>query len=96
VKTSVLVLAALLVSGSTLACDKPTPPNLPDPDTAVTAQMVKAKNEIKSFIATAEAYLKCIESSDDTADYNSMVEEMQAAADEFNTIVRQYKSRMAG
>ncbi len=95
-KANALVLAALLASGSAMACDKPAPPTLPDPDTAVTAQMVKAKNEIKAFIATAEAYLACIESSDDTASYNSMVEEMQAAAEEFNTIVRQYKSRMAG
>jgi len=95
VKANALIFATLLASSSAFACDKPAAPVLPDPDTAVTAQMVKAKNEIKAFIATAEAYLACVESGDTTA-YNSMVEEMQAAADDFNKIVRKYKSRMAG
>lgn len=88
-----LILATLLSSGTALACDKPVAPVLPDPATAVTAQMVKAKNEIKSFIAKAETYLACVES--DANSYNSMVEEMQAAADEFNVIVRKYKKRMS-
>lgn len=94
-KANALIFATLLASSSAFACDKPTAPVLPDPDTAVTAQMVKAKNEIKAFIATAEAYLACVESGD-TSSYNSMVEEMQAAAENFNNIVRKYKSRMAG
>jgi hypothetical protein len=95
VKANALIFATLLASGSVFACEKPPIPELPDPNTAVTAQMVKAKNEIKAFIASAEAYLACVEDGDTSA-YNSMVEEMQAAADSFNTIVRKYKTRMAG
>jgi len=93
-KIKALIFASLLSPCVAVACDKPAPPVLPDPDTAVTAQMVKAKNEIKSFIAMAEAYLKCVEADDGS--YNLMVEEMQAAAEEFNVIVRKYKKRMAG
>lgn len=94
-KANALILATLLASSSAFACDKPAAPTLPDPDTAVTAQMIKAKNEIKAFIADAEAYLACVERGD-TGAYNSMVEEMQAAAENFNSIVRKYKTRMAG
>lgn len=67
---------------------------MPDPDTAVTAQMIKAKNEMKAFIYAAEGYLECVEK--DAAKHNQMVDEMQAAADTFNQIVRKYKSRMGG
>lgn len=67
---------------------------MPDPDTAVTAQMIKAKNDMKAFIYAAEGYLECV--SKDTAKHNVMVDEMQAAADTFNKIVRKYKSRMEG
>lgn len=88
----ILVLAALLCSPFASACDKPVAPELPDPNAAVTAQMVKAKNDMKDYIAAAESYLKCVEA--DTRSYNAMVETMQKAADEFNAIVRKYKDRM--
>lgn len=83
---------SLAFSSFALSCTKPPLPVMPDPDTAVTAQMVKAKNEINAFLSAAEDYLKCVER--DTNKHNAMVEEMQAAADEFNAIVRKYKARM--
>lgn len=88
------LLAATLAfsSSAALACEKPASPELPDPGTAVTAQMIKAKNDMKAYIKTAEAYLKCVES--DTNKYNHMVDEMQSAAEDFNAIVRKYKKRM--
>lgn len=90
-----LVLTTVLSSGSVIAaCDKPTPPTMPDPDIAVTAQMMKAKNEIKAFISMAESYLACIESTNDIKSHNEMVDAMQATADRFNQVVRQYKARM--
>jgi hypothetical protein len=92
VSIRIFVLAALLCSPFASACDKPVAPELPDPNAAVTAQMVKAKNDMKDYIAAAESYLKCVEA--DTRSYNAMVETMQKAADEFNTIVRKYKARM--
>ena len=95
-KLQALAFASLLASSTAFAaCEKPAIPVLPDPETAVTAQMIKAKNEIKSFIAMAEAYLACIEEAD-VESYNLMVEEMQKAAEDFNGIVRKYKTRMSG
>ncbi len=90
-----LVATAILISASSmaLACDKPAVPALPDPATAVTPQMIKAKNDVKAFLSSAEAYLGCNIS---TKQHNTMVDEMKSVADDFNTIVRAYKSRMAG
>ena len=93
--TQKLIAAAILASCSslTLACDKPTSPSLPDPATAVTPQMVKAKNDVKAFLGAAEAYLKCNIS---TKQHNNMVDEMKSVADDFNEIVRAYKARLSG
>ncbi len=90
-----LLIAALLTSCSSLAlaCDKPATPELPDPATAVTPQMVKAKNDVKAFLGAAEVYLKCNIS---TKQHNTMVDEMKSVADDFNGIVRAYKARLAG
>lgn len=90
-----LLVAAIFASCSSvaLACDKPAVPALPDPATAVTPQMVKAKNDVKAFLGSAETYLKCNIS---TKQHNTMVDEMKSVADDFNTIVRAYKSRLAG
>lgn len=91
-KSTLATLLFLASSAAFAACDKPEPPALPDPDAAVTAQMIKAKNDMKDYIGAAEAYLKCVES--DSKRYNAMVDTMQKAAEEFNAIVRKYKDRM--
>lgn len=90
-----LLAVALLTTCTSMAiaCDKPASPELPDPATAVTPQMVKAKNDVKAFLGAAETYLKCNIS---TKQHNTMVDEMKGVADSFNSIVRAYKSRMAG
>ena len=92
-KNLIIALTLSTASATAFSCTKPIPPALPDPEAAVTAQMVKAKNDMKSFIALAEEYLDCV--SDNTSKYNAMVTEMQQAADDFNAIVRKYKKRMA-
>lgn len=86
------MLIALTSCASVFACDKPPSPTLPDPGSAVTAQMVKAKNDMKAYIKAADDYLACVEL--DASRYNKMVDEMQASADEFNSIVRKYRKRM--
>lgn len=92
VSTCTGVLIAVLLSAPACACERPSPPELPDPDSAVTAQMIKAKNEMQAFMEAANRYLDCI--AKDTSQYNAWVDEMQEAADEFNRIVRKYKKRM--
>ena len=81
-----------MYSGLTFACTKPVAPELPDISTAVTAQMVKAKNEVKAYMTDAEAYLDCVK---DDIEHNAMVDDMQKLAEKFNAMVRTYKARMA-
>lgn len=90
------LLAALLftlVSSLSMACERPVPPELPDPATAVTPQMVKAKNDVKAFVTAADAYLKCKISN---KEHDAMVDEMHSVADKFNKVVQEFKTRMAG
>jgi len=90
------IFAGLVLASSAnlaLACEKPTLPGLPDPATAVTPEMIKAKNDVKAFVSSAEAYLKCGIS---TKQHNKTVDQMQKLAKDFNGIVRAYKARMAG
>jgi hypothetical protein len=91
-KVITLALSTVLFSSMSLACTKPTAPSLPDANTAVTAQMVKAKNEVKAYMTQAEAYLEC---AADTQSHNLVVDEMQKTADAFNAAVRAYKTRMS-
>ncbi|MBR9912323.1 MAG: hypothetical protein GYB33_18435 [Gammaproteobacteria bacterium] len=90
-----LIAATLfgLTGSAALACTPPQPPALPDPMTAVTPQMVKAKNDVKAFLSQGEAFLDCNKS---TRRHNIMVDEMHSVAENFNQIVRTYKQRMAG
>jgi len=85
----------ILASGANLAlaCEKPALPALPDPATAVTPEMIKAKNDVKAFVSSAEAYLKC---NIGTKKHNKTVDQMQKLAKDFNVIVRAYKARLAG
>jgi len=91
--TILTTIAFVLFANASFACDKPNKPELPDPGTAVTPQMIKAKNDVKAFLASAESYLKCNISN---KQHNNMVDDMKSVADSFNTIVRAYKARMAG
>lgn len=93
-KTKLLASAiAIGFSFNTWAgCDKPDAPAIPDAQTTVTAEMVKAQNDVKQFIAAAESYLKC---NKNTTRHNDMVAEMQAVGDEFNEAIRAFKERMS-
>lgn len=86
-------IAALGFSQLSFACTRPDAPEIPDPATAVTPQMIKAKNDVQAYVDAAEKYLKCNIS---TSQHNRMVDEMKEVADKFNQAVRDYKARMAG
>lgn len=91
--TLVTFLSLSMSANMSLACTPPAKPELPDPATAVTPQMVKAKNDVSEYLAAAETYLKCKIS---TNHHNAMVDDMHEVADKFNSIVRAYKERMSG
>jgi hypothetical protein len=92
IKVTAIVLSTVLFSGMTHACSKPEAPVLPDAETAVTAQMVKAKNDVQAYLAAANTYLEC--AKNDKA-HNRMVKAMKKVGDDFNGAVRSYKERMA-
>ncbi|WP_299772265.1 hypothetical protein [uncultured Pseudoteredinibacter sp.] len=73
------------------ACSEPNQPQLPNPETAVTPEMVKAKKEVKQYMADVDHYLNCKRLN--TRQHNAMVDKMQSLANNFNQIIRQYKER---
>lgn len=84
-----------LISGAASACTKPTSkPDFPDPQTAVSAQMVKANNEVKAYVKAMQDYLGCAGLS--KAAENKELDELKAYADSFNEVIRAYKAKSAG
>lgn len=75
------------------ACEPPAKPTIPDPETAVTPLMIKAKNEVTAFMDAANAYLECKLSD---SEHNAMVDEMNEVANAFNACIKAYKKRMSG
>lgn len=90
--SKVLYIQLIALSGEVFACSEPTKPDkLPDVETIVTAQMVKANNEVKAYVRAMEEYIGChgMSRREKTIAY----EELEAYAESFNKLVRQFKSR---
>ncbi|UZJ46039.1 hypothetical protein OOT55_08310 [Marinimicrobium sp. C6131] len=82
--------ASALFSVSALACEAPAnKPEIPDPTTAATAQMVKSNNEVKQYVKAQEEYLSCASMSG--REKRQAIEELKAYADAFNQAVREFK-----
>lgn len=90
---NICIFTFVLCSPAVLACSPPAPPGIPDPSTAVLAEMVKAQKDVKKFIADAEVYLEC---EKDTGAYNAMVDTMKATGDNFNQAIRAFKAKLKG
>jgi len=93
------LLAASIISTSLFAghafasCDKPSAPALPDANTAVTPEMVKAKNQVTTYMKEAEAYLSCLDKGN-VVDHNTMVDSMEKIAAQFNELIKEFKARV--
>ena len=88
------------------ACERLPLPELNYSADMELAKVVEMQTSVKEFVASGEAYLKCIdgekakageEASDEQrgewlALYNAAVDDMKTTADRFNGIVREYKS----
>lgn len=100
------LLAALLCSGSVLACDYPVQlVEIPEGETATKDEMIAAQKSVKAYMAAMDVYIKCLEAmlegkTDEelarlqqiqTMRHNSAVEAMEIVADRFNVQVRAYK-----
>src|SRR5690606_12326043 len=87
--------ASSLVSTFAFACSKPAAkPEIPDAATVVTAQMVKANNDVKAYVKAVQDYVGCAGLS--RSEEKEELEELQKFAEEFNVVVRAYKARSAG
>ncbi|MBU2886962.1 hypothetical protein KO507_14425 [Gilvimarinus agarilyticus] len=79
-----------LVTAPALACEMPqSKPSIPDPTTAVTAQMVKVNNEVKAYVRATEEYLSCARLSSSEA--RKTEDELRSYADTFNQTIREFK-----
>lgn len=87
------LFAAVLIAvtaAPALACEMPqNKPEIPDPTTAVTAQMVKVNNEVKAYVRATEEYLSCAKLS--SADIRKAENELREYADAFNKTIREFK-----
>lgn len=91
----VLLASVLLAPAFALACSEPEKPGeFPDPATAVTAQMVKANNEVKAYVKAMEEYLGCAGMS--RSEQKKQLEELKEYAESFNVLIREFKARNAG
>jgi hypothetical protein len=91
-KYLVAITLMTAVSSGAYACSKPaTKPEFPDPQTAVSAQMVKSNNEVKTYVKEVQDYLGCARLSKSAE--KKELDELKAYADSFNEIIRAYKAK---
>lgn len=87
----VLLTASMTIAQYTSAgCTRPDEPSLPNVETAVLAEMVKASKDVKGYIAAANKYLGCTRNS---ADHDKVVARMRVVADSFNELTTTFKAR---
>ena len=92
---AVTFFASCLASSFSAACAKPAgKPDIPDAATVVTAQMVKANNDMKAYVKDMEAYLGC--AGLPRSDEKKELDDLKQFAEDFNQVVRAFKARSAG
>jgi len=79
-------------------------PTIPDGASADAAAMETARDDIRTFVAETQAFLKCMEANEPRAgirrrqfeeSYNAAVDAMKSAARDFNGELRAFKAREA-
>ena len=61
------VLIVLAAPALSFACDYPERPSLPDGNTAPKEDMIAAQSAVKTFLASVDEYLQCIEQEEKAA-----------------------------
>ena len=85
-----IILLMLFTQNILAACTKPDKPTLPDPNTAVVAEMVKAQKAVKKYLAAGDKYLGCVRGD---LYHDVMVKEMKKVGDSFNASIKAFKAR---
>ncbi|MFC3116157.1 hypothetical protein [Cellvibrio fontiphilus] len=97
-KSLVIVLGSVvfsLASSVALACSKPAnKPEIPDAATVVTAQMVKANNDVKAYVQGMQDYLGCAGLARN--EEKKELDDLKKFADDFNKVIREFKAKSAG
>ncbi len=89
-----LTVSAGLASQA-FACNPPAAkPEIPDAETVVTAQMVKANNDVKAYIKAMEDYLSCAKLP--RSEERKALDDLKQYADDFNVVVRAFRARSSG
>ena len=92
VVASTLIASCVLSSLASAACEKPAAkPAIPDVATVVTAQMIKANNDVKAYVKDMETYLGC--AGLPRSETKKEVDALKQFADDFNQVVREFKAR---
>jgi hypothetical protein len=91
VALSVLLLLLSISSSAYSACLEATVPELPNPDTAVMSDILRAQDAVKQYLARQESYLTCV---GDNFRHDAVVDKMHEVANSYNNMARRYKIRM--
>ena len=98
-------LLATLAGGVEAACSKDAAPAIPDGKSATEADMGAAQAAVKAYIASANAFLSCVQKAIDSGttakaekaalnkQYNATVDEMNGVATQFNASIKAFKSK---
>jgi hypothetical protein len=90
-KLLIVLLTASMAQYASAGCRQPDEPTLPNVDTAVLAEMVKAAKDVKKYIADANKYLECARND---SSHDKVVERMRTIADNFNALTTTFKARV--
>ncbi len=92
VKRAICVFAALcFVQAANARCKQPIYPKLPEAESAVLAQMMKAKADVKKYMSGAEKFLGCSKNK------NKLMRveyDYKKVSDEYMSLFVDYKQRM--
>ena len=88
---SALLLLLSISSNLYADCIEAVVPELPNPDTAVMSDMLRAQDAVKQYIARQEKYLSCVGYG---FRHDAVVDKMHEVANSYNNMARRYKSRM--
>lgn len=99
-RVSAMVLVFLFAGTSALACEQPAfDYSIPDGKSASETEMSKAQQAVKSYVSAGEDYLTCMETDGGINSIslkklrNSVIDDMEQVAAQFNRQLRYYRKR---
>lgn len=91
-KITIVAIFLLVFSANSFSCEKPgEKPVLPDINTAVAAQMIKAHADVKNYVKAMQDYLACSKMS--VSDKERRLTELKKYADDFNKLINEFKNK---